>query len=81
MLSVCMSPAPLGPADITCISLQRQLMTGCILEYKFRVLAKKKKVTKYSERLRRLEVLNCCLSTSCVLNVNICVNACDISDI
>lgn len=38
---------------------------------------KKKKIPKYSRRLRRIEVLNCCLSTSHILIINLCVNTCN----
>lgn len=38
---------------------------------------KKKKIRKYSRRLRRIEVLNCSLSTSHILIINLCVNTWD----
>lgn len=42
---------------------------------------KKKKIPKYSRRLRRIEVLNCCLSTSHILIINLCVDTWFFSDI
>lgn len=73
------SAAPLCSADINCINPQGQWMTHCTVEYKFRML--QKKIPKYSRRLRRIEVLNCCLSTSHILIINLCVDTWFFSDI
>lgn len=70
------SATPLCSADINCINPRGQWMRRCTVEYKFRML-QKKKIRKYSKRLRRIEVLNCSLSTSHILIINLCVNTCD----